>query len=464
MVKFHKHSEPYTKLEPEVVTPNVPTTPAAKSTMSTKASPTKTLKSANVWTVFMPPPVNSVKGHLLPKVLSGNRKRRISVETHLNVHDLEPTADTSASNTKTTTGASNATSSDDEKQKQYSEKKANERVIIRILAPVLVKDINIKTDLKMGLVSPKKFAGKSSLSHALRHRHSDGSESISTIGPRGVEDGKEDSTYNISLHTDINESSTQQVIAEEMSMPPKMDAPPGWVQKYNFVLRNFNIKKRVKSACVVTTKNKKVEQTREIIFDSEADAIDFCNLIEFYKTRDETKAVRLFRDTFAGNEGDEEKPLQLLFEIVSAWDLGKSDLLPHPDPYVIASLHDEVIHKTKHIHFTSDPIWTLDTGSLFLLNTTPKELFMSKEGVMFEVRDYDHIGAGTSLGFAWFSPKELYHANGKRIERRLYARTGERHSGKVRAQCFSCKNDHKLTSHLTNTIYYNINQSLSFSV
>ena len=40
------------------------------------------LKSADVWEVKSPPPTNTLKGHLVPKVLATSRRRRISIEVY----------------------------------------------------------------------------------------------------------------------------------------------------------------------------------------------------------------------------------------------------------------------------------------------------------------------------------------------------------------------------------------------
>jgi len=63
-----------------------------------------------------------------------------------------------------------------------------------------------------------------------------------------------------------------------------------------------------------------------------------------------------------------------------------------------------------------NPIWTVRTGSLFLIATTTKELFRCFEGICFEVRDYDAIGEGSCLGVVYVPPKVVYEANGERLE------------------------------------------------
>ncbi len=63
-----------------------------------------------------------------------------------------------------------------------------------------------------------------------------------------------------------------------------------------------------------------------------------------------------------------------------------------------------------------DPIWTVKTGSLFLLETKTKDLFRCFDGIRFEVWDYDFVGSGSLLGVSSVPAKVIYEANSERLE------------------------------------------------
>lgn len=65
-----------------------------------------------------------------------------------------------------------------------------------------------------------------------------------------------------------------------------------------------------------------------------------------------------------------------------------------------------------------DPIWTLNTGSLFLLTLNLKELFLSN-GLTLIVYDYDTLGSDEQLGTVTFTPKQIYDAKGEREDLKL---------------------------------------------
>ena len=65
--------------------------------------------------------------------------------------------------------------------------------------------------------------------------------------------------------------------------------------------------------------------------------------------------------------------------------------------------------------FSLDPIWTVKTGSLFLLKLTTEELFTSN-GLICEVMDFDKFGGNDKLGLFTVPPKVLFESNGERLE------------------------------------------------
>jgi hypothetical protein len=65
-----------------------------------------------------------------------------------------------------------------------------------------------------------------------------------------------------------------------------------------------------------------------------------------------------------------------------------------------------------------NPIWTIDTGSLFLLSVTPEAFFATATGLSFFVKDYDVMGKNDVLGRVVVGQEELLDGKG---ERSVYA-------------------------------------------
>lgn len=97
-------------------------------------------------------------------------------------------------------------------------------------------------------------------------------------------------------------------------------------------------------------------------------------------------------------EADEDNAsISILIEIVSANNLPISDLIS-ADPYVVVHMNGKKIHRTKAISKNLDPIWTLDTGSLFLLQMSPDDFFRASSGMLFVVKDFDTLGSNDVRG------------------------------------------------------------------
>jgi hypothetical protein len=72
-----------------------------------------------------------------------------------------------------------------------------------------------------------------------------------------------------------------------------------------------------------------------------------------------------------------------------------------------------------------DPIWTLKTGSLFLLTVESKKLFL-EEGLNFLVKDHDQFGKDEVLGMVNVNPRAVYLAQGERKEFKLLPPNGSK--------------------------------------
>jgi hypothetical protein len=71
-----------------------------------------------------------------------------------------------------------------------------------------------------------------------------------------------------------------------------------------------------------------------------------------------------------------------------------------------------------------DPIWTIKTESLFLLEVDTADLFLS-EGLLCILYDFDKVGKDEKLGAITISPKTLYEAKGERMEFKLEPAPGQ---------------------------------------
>jgi hypothetical protein len=86
-------------------------------------------------------------------------------------------------------------------------------------------------------------------------------------------------------------------------------------------------------------------------------------------------------------------------------------------PLRFLSFHEfDAYHPLCTTNHRLDPIWTVKTGSLFLLETKTKDLFRCFDGIRFEVWDYDFVGSGSLLGVASVPAKVIYAANSERLE------------------------------------------------
>ena len=83
-----------------------------------------------------------------------------------------------------------------------------------------------------------------------------------------------------------------------------------------------------------------------------------------------------------------------------------------------------------------DPIYTVSTGSLFILKAVKQEL-CEGEGLLFIVKDYDRVGGNDELGHVQVSGKVLCEANGERMALPLEPAKGSKQedAGKLNIRC-----------------------------
>jgi Ca2+-dependent lipid-binding protein len=88
----------------------------------------------------------------------------------------------------------------------------------------------------------------------------------------------------------------------------------------------------------------------------------------------------------------------ILVEIVSALRVPSMDANSDSDPYVVVMIGNKKIHETKEIANNSNPIWTLETGSLFLIELEKDTVDLDVATVSFVVTDHNLSRRNTVLG------------------------------------------------------------------
>lgn len=125
-----------------------------------------------------------------------------------------------------------------------------------------------------------------------------------------------------------------------------------WKTKHELPLRDVDVvgHKGSKVSFAAGGRHKGVKHLR---FDSEAGANAFVELMKILKAgqveRDKQRKLAAMQSL---NVKDENAPLKLLIEIVSAWDLAKADAVGGSDPYVKVTMNGKEVHKTKHLFST----------------------------------------------------------------------------------------------------------------
>jgi len=191
-----------------------------------------------------------------------------------------------------------------------------------------------------------------------------------------------------------------------------------WVTNYILGLDDVQILKSRGSHCEMKIGHGSDTQVRNVHFSSDRDAKSFQQVLENLikmKQRLTEQRVRDFRELSHVDQGGGGR-IRLLIEIVSGINLPVADRTA-TDPYVIVRLGgSHEVHRTKPIYKTVNPIWTIDSGSLFLLDVTPEEFFGSAEGLSFILRDYDKISSNDTLGKVFVSQENLLNGDGDRVE------------------------------------------------
>ena len=205
---------------------------------------------------------------------------------------------------------------------------------------------------------------------------------------------------------------------------------PGWRAKYRFPVRCVHIKGTHRLSVHVDIQLGKRKEAREILFALKEEADRFVDVLQSELALDADRTDRKMQVALgaAAPQILAQPQMTFLVEIVSAWDLAAADLFSS-DPFVSCILDGVEVHRTDFISKTLDPIWTIATGSLFLLADIHLQQLFRSEGLLCVVYDYDKLGANDPLGAVTIAPKTIYDAQGERMELELGPPPGKvRHS------------------------------------
>jgi C2 domain len=176
-------------------------------------------------------------------------------------------------------------------------------------------------------------------------------------------------------------------------------------------------------ALMMSSKNKpgqssptsKISRSGKVNDSAAMDSI--AGLITIGDSHDEATIDTAEKNTYLPESGDVENPndniVQLLVEIVAAYNLPIADITAS-DPYVKVYDGDKQVHRTDIIYNSLNPVWTVNTQSLFLIKTSIEDYFTGSNFISFKIKDYDALGKSDTLGTVDVSKDALLQGTGKR--------------------------------------------------
>jgi hypothetical protein len=125
----------------------------------------------------------------------------------------------------------------------------------------------------------------------------------------------------------------------------------GWKPKYRIACQSITVKQQHKKSVYTMVEVQKLKQERELIFDTLEDAQRFCDKLEKERQLESDRAEARLQAALGDIKLPPFETVTLLVEIVSGWNLPIGDFTSS-DPYVIAMMGRQEIHRTKHIRNT----------------------------------------------------------------------------------------------------------------
>lgn len=274
---------------------------------------------------------------------------------------------------------------------------------------------------------------------------------LEIVGPNNKQDDENSAYYKLMQRTELqNDEGVSMKIYKKSSASKQDDTAAGgggigalygdeddedqWEEHYDFKLQDVVVLKSKGHVCEVKLGVGHQTVIRDLLFEASTDCTAFQEAHALLRRLEQERAerqVQLYRQTRMQQQVKASKKskatlsrdlpvdapldINLLVEIVSAIDLPAADVFSS-DPYVDVFMGDKKVHSTEFISKNLDPIWTLETGSLFVLSMTPEEFFSASSGMNFIVKDHDSIGSHDVLGQVHVSLDELLKGTGKREE------------------------------------------------
>lgn len=341
--------------------------------------------NATTWDVWTPPPANSLSGKLAPRLMVKHKHRR---KCSLEIHRVTP--------------MENDYTENEGKDGEYTPRRSHSyhECVVRILVPQS-KELSrkAKLDALKDMANNNAKNSKDSFTSVRQIRFDDTDFNLDDDG--SVDSNGSSSSAASTKYPLLNDHGGREY--------------EGWKPRYSLPMHGIFIRGQNKKTVTILISFSEFKQERDLIFDTNDDARSFVKQVEKQKRLETVRQDD--RLLYAlGNEIVLPKfeKLDLLFEIVSAYDLPVGDYTSS-DPYVSVFLGHQEVHRTSHRSRTLNPIWTLNTGSLFLLHVESRRFFI-EDGLKFVVKDYDSIGKDEVLGICTVNPKIFYKAKGERME------------------------------------------------
>lgn len=104
--------------------------------------------------------------------------------------------------------------------------------------------------------------------------------------------------------------------------------------------------------------------------------------------------------------------------------------------YTFFYKQDQELHRTGFITKSLDPIWSISTGSLFMIDMTPEDFFSAATGLTFILEDYDALGKNDMLGSAQVLLDEILEGTGDRKEYEINVMPDAKMKGKKKSKLY----------------------------
>eukprot|EP00535_Pseudo-nitzschia_heimii_P007256 CAMPEP_0197177648 /NCGR_PEP_ID=MMETSP1423-20130617/3180_1 /TAXON_ID=476441 /ORGANISM="Pseudo-nitzschia heimii, Strain UNC1101" /LENGTH=1215 /DNA_ID=CAMNT_0042627229 /DNA_START=106 /DNA_END=3753 /DNA_ORIENTATION=- len=341
------------------------------------------------WDVWSPPPGNSLSGKVVPRIITKHKHRR---KCSIEVHKVTPLVHVN----KELNGDSNQSP----QQQQFGMDSYHE-CVARILVPA-TKDLSRRYKLN-------------ALKNMAEHNVQSSSDTFHGVSQIHFDETDFD-------HDDESVTSASSSSSGSSKSPLLKDYGgrefEGWKPKYCLPMHGIFVRGHHKKTVTILISFAHFKQERDLIFDTIDDSRAFVKTIEKQQRLETTRQDDRLKVALGGELSlPKHERIDLLFEIVAAYNINVGDFVSS-DPYVSVFMGHQEIHRTDYRSKTLNPIWTLKTGSLFLLQTESRRFFI-EDGLKFVVKDYDNIGKDEVLGICKVDPKKFYKANGERQEFKL---------------------------------------------